>query len=334
MYYLYVLLTYKGLSMKAIVGLILSCSVVSVASQAAEEISVTPYIVGGVSANVANYPYMASLMFEYKTQPGVVYPFCGGSVLDERHILTAAHCVYDTSPSQVANMKVAIEVNDGQGMAAAQKVAVKKIYYPDNYNNSTLINDVAVLELSESLPNYTYKHAVKLGDTSDQDYRMPMTEFTAVGYGRFSTSNDNNGENKSVEFRETQVTYVNPTDCNFWANYTTSNKQVCATGRSFDNSNLVTATCQGDSGGPLIWNGSQIGIVSFGPLICGDGRLNSQSVFTDVSQYKDWIRKAQKGELSSVITVTEDSYSESSGGSIPLGMIFVLSIFGFYRKYH
>nr|CAH7724589.1 unnamed protein product [Callosobruchus chinensis] len=45
-------------------------------------------------------------------------------------------------------------------------------------------------------------------------------------------------------------------------------------------------TCGGDSGGPLSVNGVQVGIVSFGTAECGIGK---PSVFTRVSEYKDWI---------------------------------------------
>ncbi len=319
------------MKMKIVVGALVSLSLLSPVVLATEEFSVTPYIVGGNDANVAGYPFMASLMFEYASQPGVIYPFCGGSILDSTHILTAAHCVYDTASSQVSNMKVAIEANNGQSMLAAQRIAVKNIYYPSNYDNTTLINDVAVLELSEALPNYTLGHAVPLGDLSDQGYRVVDSIFTIIGYGRLSSTQ----ANTNVDFMEAQVKYVNPTDCNVWANFTTSDKQVCSSGYSFDSSNLVTATCQGDSGGPLVWNGTQIGIVSFGPSVCGQtivatGTLPAQSVFTDVSQYKDWILKAQRGEVTSTITATTSS--SSSGGPISLFGLLGLSLFGYYRK--
>lgn len=308
--------------MKVFIGLALS--LFSFASNA-EEVTVTPYIVGGVNADVAHFPFMASLMFEYDSQPGTIYPFCGGSVLDATHILTAAHCVYDISAFNIANTKVAINANNAPEMFAVQRVSVKNIYYPSNYNDSTLINDVAVLELSQPLPTYTSSHAADLGDYSNQGYRSGSETFTILGYGRL----DSNTQNSKVEFMKAEVTYVSPRDCNIWANFTTSNKQICTEGKPISGSDLVTATCQGDSGGPLVWNEIQIGIVSFGPAVCGDETLAAQSVFTDVSQYKDWILKAKNGEISPTISVSSNS---SSGGSIPLIGILLLSLFGLYRQ--
>ena len=316
--------------MNVVVGALVSLSLLSPVVLATEEFSVTPYIVGGNDANVAGYPFMASLMFEYASQPGVIYPFCGGSILDSTHILTAAHCVYDTASSQVSNMKVAIEANNGQGMLAAQRVAVKNIYYPSDYNDSTLINDVAVLELSEALPNYTLGHAATLGESylEGQGYRAVGSIFTIIGYGRLST----NQKNPDLQFMEASVNYASTANCGSWQGITITDKLICTKGNSNPalDPTLVTATCQGDSGGPLIWNNKQIGIVSFGPSVCGDEDVKAQSVFTDVSQYKDWILKAQRGEVTSTITATTSS--SSSGGSIPLFGLLGLSLFGYYRK--
>lgn len=45
-------------------------------------------IVGGQDANIEDYPYQVSLQFQYTH-------LCGGSILDQYFILTAAHCVLE-----------------------------------------------------------------------------------------------------------------------------------------------------------------------------------------------------------------------------------------------
>ncbi|MGR6859606.1 S1 family peptidase [Aliivibrio salmonicida] len=308
--------------MKVFIGLALS--LFSFASNA-EEVTVTPYVVGGANADVANFPFMASLMFEYDSQPGTIYPFCGGSVLDATHILTAAHCVYDTAAYLVPSMKVVIGVNNAQDMLIAQKVAVKNIYYPSDYNDSTLVNDVAVLELSQPLPTYASANEVTLGTSGDElSYRDENQDFTIVGYGRLGT----NQKNPNLQFMEASVNYVSAAHCGLWQGITITDKLICTNGNS--NPALVTATCQGDSGGPLIWNNKQIGIVSFGPATCGQESVAAQSVFTDVSQYKDWILQAQRGEIAPTTTATESS--GSSGGAFTFGGLLALCFVGFSRR--
>ncbi|MCP3698349.1 MAG: serine protease [Aliivibrio sp.] len=326
--------------MKTLIGLLLSVLLYP-STLKAEEVGMTPYIVGGSDADVANYPFMASLMFEYESTPGIIYPFCGGSVLDATHILTAAHCVYGTASFQVPSMKVAIGVNNGQDMLMAQKVAVKNIYYPSDYNDSTLVNDVAVLELSQPLPTYALVNEVTLASSGDEAlYRNETEDFTIVGYGRLGT----NQKNPNLQFMEATVNYASAANCGKWQGITITDKLICTKGKAPDppisDSNLVTATCQGDSGGPLVWsdNGvkTQIGIVSFGPSICGQPNqsngdpLAAQSVFTDVSQYKDWILQAQRGEFAPTTSATPNS--GSSGGALTFGGLLALYIFGFSRR--
>ncbi len=295
---------------------------------------VAPYIVGGSNADVADYPFMALLMRERENEPDAVWPFCGGTILDATHILTAAHCVYDTSIFTIENIKVAIDISYGQQIFGQPRVAVKNIYYPENYDNNTLENDIAVLELMEPLPTYSSSHAVTLGTSVDQAYQSNNDELTIIGYGLFSS----NISNQLLELMMAKVSYVSTADCEqVWGSGTITSQLICTKGNPLSSSNgtLVTATCQGDSGGPLIWytggQNTQIGVVSFGPSTCGDADLAAQSVFTDVSQYLNWIKQAQNGEISPTVSDIK-SGNNSSGGSISLIEIFLFSLLVIYRN--
>lgn len=50
-----------------------------------------------------------------------------------------------------------------------------------------------------------------------------------------------------------------------------------------------TSPCAGDSGGPLVRNGEVVGIVSWGFSPCG--KENSPTVFTNVANFVDFIKK-------------------------------------------
>ncbi|RZC40994.1 Trypsin domain containing protein, partial [Asbolus verrucosus] len=50
--------------------------------------------------------------------------------------------------------------------------------------------------------------------------------------------------------------------------------------------------CHGDSGGPLIFNGTLVGIVSYGVQPCANGYPD---VYTRVSYYIDWINENVAG---------------------------------------
>jgi secreted trypsin-like serine protease len=46
-------------------------------------------IVGGGNVNIRSYPFLASLRY---LSNNII--FCGGSIISNKHILTAAHCLY------------------------------------------------------------------------------------------------------------------------------------------------------------------------------------------------------------------------------------------------
>ncbi len=80
--------------------------------------------------------------------------------------------------------------------------------------------------------------------------------------------------------------------------------------------------CNGDSGGPVYWQDTdtdtltQVGVTSFGPSICGNASSTVTSVFTELTDYADWIDEVLDGQIEPTLTSTEDEresyFSESS----------------------
>ena len=64
---------------------------------------VTPYIVNGSNASVSDFPSMASLFIDRIDYDGVYSTgaYCGATILDPTHILTAAHCIYGNEEGQL-----------------------------------------------------------------------------------------------------------------------------------------------------------------------------------------------------------------------------------------
>jgi hypothetical protein len=116
-------------------------------------------IVNGVPISIEQAPWQVNVRSQIVSENAEIS--CGGVVLDEAHILTAAHCVFDSSNSQripAANMRVlAGTSNIRPPEARTQVVLVASVrvhpYYVEapNSRSEPDQDDVAVLTLSEPL---------------------------------------------------------------------------------------------------------------------------------------------------------------------------------------
>ena len=106
------------------------------------------YIVNGVEATVNEYPFMAALLNKRKQ-------FCGGSVIDEIHILTAAHCVAHMSKYDVQNLRVVLGDHNLKVSGETQRQvfthSVRRVIRHKRFDNVKLYNDVAVLTLDKPI---------------------------------------------------------------------------------------------------------------------------------------------------------------------------------------
>lgn len=292
---------------------------------------VSTYIVNGTSTTVSTYPAFVNLFYYRESITGYTYGmYCGGTMLDSTHVLTAAHCVTDEdsepNESYLLYTVVAQVDNLSNFPSNATYVRAKSFYYPDDYQYSSTNlwpNDIAIIELeselnvsgSSTLPDDdTYRLGSDGTDDDDNDY-----SFTAVGHGKTSTSSS-----VSDELLETSMDYVpNDTCSGDLANINDS--QLCFKGSETDTTtNLSNGICSGDSGGPIYtdYTGSlvQVGITSFGPSTCGSaiGSSGVDAVFTEVYDYEDWIQEVIDGEVTAKYTATDEereAYSESSSSS-------------------
>ncbi|XP_055955627.1 coagulation factor X-like [Patella vulgata] len=232
-------------------------------------------IVGGVPAEKCEYPWVVRLQ--------AADSLCAGSIIDETHILTAAHCV----GASTKNIDVTVYAGDhNYNIVDTGEVTrgVSSITIHPNYGVSSVQNDIAVLTLDQPL---VYSDCIqpiclpKAGDSSS----LSNTQCTVAGWGTTSF-----GGPSAPILQEVTVPTYNGNDCkNIFPASVINNPttQICA-GRDGADS------CQGDSGGPLFCpvNGNyvQYGIVSFGE---GCAEPGSGGVYTDVSSMLSFINSVQ-----------------------------------------
>lgn len=245
-----------------------------------------PRIIDGTNASTSDWNYIAALV--YKNQDAYQGQFCGGSLIKDRYVLTAAHCVEDLEKE---GLDVIVGINNLNNSAnEGSRVSVKSVFVHPYYNSSTLDNDVAVLELEQAVSSNTAV-PVTLAASDTRQATADGTSLKVAGWG--STTPEYGDHTTPSILQEVTVPLVNQTTCSQTMNGVEDSMTApsfCAgtTNEGFD-------SCRGDSGGPLIVEntGVQLGLVSWGNTRCGE--QDSYGVYTNLSVYQPWIAKVLAG---------------------------------------
>ena len=218
-------------------------------------------IVGGTATTISSFPYQISLQ-RYGSHS------CGGSIYNNRVIVTAAHCLQKVSASALKVRAGSTNWNSG-----GVYIKVASIQNHEGYNANTMVNDVAVIHLSSSL---TFSSTIKAIDLASS---LPAAGASLVvtGWGTLES-----GGSIPTALQKVNVDYVTPEQCT---------SSTYSYGRSIKSGMICAAAsgkdaCQGDSGGPLAYNGTLLGIVSWG-IGCANPRY--PGVYTSVPKYHSWI---------------------------------------------
>ncbi len=270
----------------------------------------SPTIVNGHEADISTYPFMATLYYDRREDFGYYGYYCGATILDDKHVLTAAHCVQNSNYNKYTT--VALQLEDEGDFDNIQKIPAKTFYYRDDYKHGAQYfweNDIAIIELEypmKGVPSSEFVLLPKNGD--EENYRVNDEKFKALGHGNTQSNVDD-----SEHLLQVALYYVEQSACELFASVKSGH--ICTYGKYNETTKLNGAICQGDSGGPLLWfDGSQyrqIGISSFGPSVCGNPLVSVHGVFTEVLDYLPWINSVISGNEIPKYS-TDDSVSVGS----------------------
>ena len=249
----------------------------------AEITPITSRIINGEPVTAA-YPWIGPL-HQAGSDPSAAIGgiFCSATLIRPQYAITAAHCVYpyrNTVPSPIA---VTFGRTNLSSVETGTTVGIAEILIHPNYNDYTLVYDVAVLRLVEPVP-YSPAAVIYPG-ASTSGITAPGS---ILGWG--ITSNEST--TPADRLQQAAVTLQSNEVCTDpaqggWGNlynpdgsinpngYFDPTSMICAGKRRtsyFDNNGIDA--CIGDSGGPLsaaLSDGSVriIGITSFGAQYCG-----------------------------------------------------------------
>jgi len=250
-------------------------------------------IVGGSTAVVGKYKFQVSL----QNEDG--FHLCGGSILDESHILTAAHCC---KPHKILkskkNLPKVVKAGGNHVQTLPQTRKIGKFQVHEKYDITA--NDICVIKLKDKLKFDQGVQPVKLPEPGSE---LPVgSELTVLGWGsNFEKAPPATWEKllqklnlKSVSGEECRdrfkVYYLlkkletkdaKEKDDLVDLSYRIEDFVLCAGGK------IGKDACQGDSGGPLVTKDLvQVGVVSWG-VGCGHAL---PGVYMKVSKYIDWIK--------------------------------------------
>ncbi|XP_041032784.1 trypsin-3-like isoform X1 [Carcharodon carcharias] len=199
------------------------------------------------------------------------YRWCGGSVINEWWILSAAHC------EQPAHTLVAYigdhDTNVHEG--TEQYIGASKVIIHPHYNPQTLDNDVMLVKLSSPVQFNSYVRPIELSSS------CPTAGLQCLVSGWGNLLND--GEVLyPADLQCLDVPVLSPSTCQKAYPGSITSSMFCA---GFMEGGKDS--CQGDSGGPLVCNEKLEGIVSWG---IGCAERNYPGVYTKVCNYTSWIR--------------------------------------------
>lgn len=231
-------------------------------------------IVGGSQTTIEKYPWQVSIHWLSQHE-------CGGSIISDRWILTAAHCILELPVVAYTSQFSIIAGSTSQNYYATNNYykAIQIMTHP-GYVKSTR-NDIALIKVDRVIDfSGNKKKPVCLADPGD-DFSGQVC--VATGWGQIRE-----GDNVDAEtyLREVSLPVISHSMCTFYMGSFDSN--VMCAGQRMGGKD----TCQGDSGGPLVCQTSQgiwkqAGIVSTG---VGCAQVEEFGFYTEVSKFRSWIQ--------------------------------------------
>ena len=259
-------------------------------------------IIGGTDTKKGEFPWLALLRIPYGHWK------CGGSLINQEWILTAAHCVtkeVEGSCNPSINERLEIMIGHYNMKKTSNAVILKSmnVIPHKKFSYCSGDSDIALIKLKKSINVKKYKNVNTICLPLEQpaDIKAGL-KVTVVGHGNTENIKDKNGQwysSKSANImKRLDTTLVRTESCIAAYNKLVGRHLSIKKGQNMCTRALEGQdSCRGDSGGPLMtaidnekmsekqW--IQVGIVSWGLDKCGMKGI--PGVYTSVKDYLKWV---------------------------------------------
>ncbi|XP_031965936.1 plasma kallikrein isoform X6 [Corvus moneduloides] len=231
-------------------------------------------IVGGTDSSPGEWPWQVSLHAKLSRQRHL----CGGSIISNRWILTAAHCVTSLENPNIWRVYAGIlrqsEINEDTPFFKVEEIIVHS-----QYEYAQTGYDIALLKLDKPM-NFTDLQ-LPICLPSKEDTNTFYTDCWVIGWGYRKEK----GRVQDI-LQKAPVPFMSKEECQArYRKRRIGDKVICA---GYDEGGRDA--CKGDSGGPLSCRHEEVwylvGITSWGE---GCARPRQPGVYTKVAEYSDWI---------------------------------------------
>nr|CAB43766.1 chymotrypsin B precursor [Gadus morhua] len=225
-------------------------------------------IVNGEEAVPHSWPWQVSL------QQSNGFHFCGGSLINENWVVTAAHCNVRTYH------RVIVGEHD-KSRASDENIQILKpsmVFTHPKWDSRTINNDISLIKLASPAVLGTNVSPVCLGESSD--VFAPGMKCVTSGWGltRYNAPGTPN------KLQQAALPLMSNEECSqTWGNNMISDVMICAGAAG-------ATSCMGDSGGPLVCQKDNVwtlvGIVSWGSSRCS---VTTPAVYARVTELRGWV---------------------------------------------